>query len=158
MSSASPPPPSSMASIPPSWAPLPPTSKGPVIELWPFLGFWLRAGGFLLLFLGTLVAIVGATPGGSCYTGVCGGYVGQAANAILAAKILWTLGLGALGAGAGIRLHWGLRMPMSSSSEETAWVMAARRTNWWLLVMSVVLMLLLFLLSMLILGSGAHIL
>jgi hypothetical protein len=144
---------------PPSWTPpaqthtwgsLPGPHRGPTIELWPFLGLWLRAGGFLLLFLGTLIAVLGATPGGGCYTNTasCGtGFFGQAANALLIAKILWVLGLGGLGAGAGIRLHWGIHMPLNPSADETTWLLAARRANWTLLILSVVLLLVLLLVS-----------
>ena len=154
MSGPPPPPPASTSGSPPpawpsappthTWSALPPAHRGPTIELWPFLGFWLRAGGFVFLFLGTLIAIVGATPGGGCVTspGSCGtGFLGQAFNSILAAKILWVLGLGALGAGAGIRLHWGIRMPANATADEVAWLLGARRANWVLLVISILLLL-----------------
>lgn len=138
-----PPPPPDMTNAPPTWSALPTPPRRPMIDLFGFLGFWLRAGGFLLLFVGTLVAIAGATPGGGCVTnaGSCGnGFFGQALDAILVAKILWVLGLGALGAGAGIKLHWDLKLPVNPTTDETNWLLAARRQNWWLLVISILLL------------------
>lgn len=126
--------------------PVPP--KRAVIDPWPILGFWTRAIGFFLIFAGTLVVVFGASPGGGCYTslGSCGtGFAGQVANSIWAAKILWTLGLGALGAGAAIRLHWGLQMPANASSEQVSWILADRRMNGVLFLLSVILLLVLLL-------------
>ena len=121
-----------------------------VIEVWSFLAFWMRAIGFLLVFLGTLIAVVATTPGGGCFTspGSCGtGFLGQAANGAYAAKLLWVLGLGAIGAGAGIRLHWGLRASRDQSPEELQLVAASRRANWIVIVLSIVLLLTLLLVS-----------
>ncbi|MFI5415161.1 MAG: hypothetical protein ACHQ16_05805, partial [Candidatus Lutacidiplasmatales archaeon] len=112
------------------------------------LGFWTRAIGFFLIFAGTLVVVLGASPGGGCYTntGSCGtGFLGQVANSIWAAKILWVLGLGALGAGAAIRLHWGLQRPENAGPEQTNWILADRRMNGLLFLISVILMLVLLL-------------
>ena len=122
--------------------------KRAAIDPWPILGFWTRAIGFFLLFAGTLIVVLGASPGGGCYTspGSCGaGFVGQVANAIWAGKILWALGLGALGAGAAIRLHWGLQMPENSTSDHVAWIVSDRRMNGLLFIVSVVLLLVLLL-------------
>lgn len=126
--------------------PVPP--KRAAVDPWPLLGFWTRAVGFFLLFFGTLVAVLGASPGGGCYTsiGSCGtGFLGQVANAVWAAKILWVLGLGALGAGAAVRLHWGLQRPESASTEQTNWILADRRMNGLLFLISVVLLMVLLL-------------
>ena len=128
-----------------------------VIELWSFLGFWLRAIGFLLLFLGTLVVVVAATPGGGCFTslGSCGtGFLGQAANGVYAAKLLWVLGLGGIGAGAGIRLHWGLRSSRDQAPEELQLIAASRKANWTAVILSIVLLLVLTLTSGLFLLFG----
>jgi hypothetical protein len=117
-----------------------------MIDPWPILGFWTRAIGFLLLFLGTLIVVIGATPGGGCVTtpSSCSGFAAQALNSILAAKILWVLGLGSLGVGAAVRLHWGLRMPENPRPDEVNFIMADRRTNALLFVLCLVLLLLLY--------------
>ncbi|MCI4325903.1 MAG: hypothetical protein L3K00_08525 [Thermoplasmata archaeon] len=118
--------------------------KRAAIDPWPLLGFWMRAIGFFLVFAGTLVVVLGASPGGGCFTslGSCGtGFLGQAANSIWAAKILWVLGLGALGAGAAIRLHWGLQWPENATPEHVNWLLADRRMNGLLFLISVVLLL-----------------
>jgi hypothetical protein len=128
-----------------------------MIDPWPLLGFWARAVGFLLLFLGTLIVVSFASPGGGCVTtpSSCSGFAAQALNAVLAGKILWVLGLGALGAGAAIRLHWGLRMPENPRPDEVNFVLADRRANGLLFILSMALLLLLyFQSSFLTLGLG----
>jgi hypothetical protein len=138
-----PPPPPDMTNTPHVWSALPAPPKRPMVDLFGFLGFWMRAIGFLLLFIGTLIVVAGASEGGGCVTsaGSCGsGFAGQVLNAILVAKLLWVLGLGSLGAGAGIRLHWDLKLPVNPTTDETNWLLAARRQNWWLLVLSILLL------------------
>jgi hypothetical protein len=130
------------------WMPMPVPPKRAAIDPWPLLGFWMRAIGFLLIFAGTLVVVLGASPGGGCYTsaGSCGtGFLGQVANSIWAAKILWVLGLGALGAGAAIRLHWNLQWPDNATPEHVTWLLADRRFNAILFLVSIVLLLILLL-------------
>jgi hypothetical protein len=130
------------------WTPMPVPPPRAAVDPWPILGFWTRAIGFFLIFAGTLIAVLGASPGGGCYTspGSCGtGFLGQVANSIWAAKILWVLGLGALGAGAAIRLHWGLQRPENATPEQTNWLLADRRMNGLLFLISVVLLLVLLL-------------
>jgi hypothetical protein len=130
------------------WMPMPVPQKRTMIDPWPILGFWTRAVGFFLIFAGTLVVVLGASPGGGCYTNAasCGiGFIGQIANAIWAGKILWVLGLGALGAGAAIRLHWGLQMPENATSEHVAWIVSDRRMNGILFLVCLVLLLVLLL-------------
>lgn len=127
---------------------MPVPAKRAAIDPWPILGFWTRAIGFFLIFAGTLVVVLGASPGGGCFTnaGSCGtGFLGQIANSIWAAKILWVLGLGALGAGAAIRLHWGLQRPENAGAEQTNWILADRRMNGLLFLLSVILLLVLLL-------------
>jgi hypothetical protein len=128
------------------WMPMPVPPKRATIDVWPVLGFWTRAIGFFLVFAGTLVVVLGASPGGGCFTnaGSCGtGFLGQVANSIWAAKILWVLGLGALGAGAAIRLHWSLQWPENASPEHITWLLADRRMNGLLFLISIILMLIL---------------
>lgn len=117
--------PASAPPPPPTWTNLPsPPPRGGMVSLsMGSLSFWARALGFVLLFIGTLVAIISATPGAGCFgtnpsCGPTSGFVTGAANAILAAKILWSLGLFFLGAGAGLRLHWGMNRSSSLSSDE----------------------------------------
>lgn len=108
------------------------------------LSLWGRALGLLLLFVGTLVVVVGATIGGNCFAsaGNCTStsWYSQVANSILTAKILWTLGLFFLAVGASAKLHWGLQAPTSGKSEDMTWVMAERRANYWILTLSIILM------------------
>jgi uncharacterized membrane protein len=140
------------------WMPMAVPQNRPMMDPWPILGFWTRAIGFFLLFLGTLIVVIGATPGGGCYTspGSCGtSFLGQMANSIWAAKILWALGLGALGAGAAIRLHWGLRMPDHATPEQLSWIASDRRANATLFVLSIVLMMVLLLASYLVIAGAA---
>jgi hypothetical protein len=138
-----PPPPPDMTNAPPTWSALPSPPKRPMVDLFGFLGFWLRAAGFLLLFVGTLVVVAGASEGGGCVSTAnsCGtGFASQVLNAILVAKLLWVLGLGALGTGAGIRLHWDLKLPVNPTTDETNWLLQARRQNWWIFVLSILLL------------------
>ncbi|HEV8049708.1 MAG TPA: hypothetical protein VGP88_03845 [Thermoplasmata archaeon] len=142
---------------PPMWTPMGVPQRRMMIDPWPLLGFWARAVGFLLLFLGTLIVVSFASPGGGCVTtpSSCSGFAAQALNAVLAGKILWVLGLGALGAGAAIRLHWGLRMPENPRPDEVNFVLADRRANGLLFILSMALLLLLyFQSSFLTLGLG----
>lgn len=129
--------------------PVPPKRTITITDPWPLLGFWTRVLGFFLLFAGALVVVAGATPGGNCYSSAtaCSGFASQAANSILAARILWVLGLGALAAGAAIRLHWGIRMPEGAKPEDVTWAIADRRTNALIFVVCIVLMFLIFLIS-----------
>jgi hypothetical protein len=128
--------------------PVPPKRTITITDPWPLLGFWTRVVGFFLLFAGAIVVVAGATPGGNCYSSSgCSGFLSQAANAVLAARILWVLGLGALGAGSAIRLHWGLRMPEGAKPEDVTWAIADRRTNALIFIVCVVLLFVIFLVS-----------
>ena len=137
---APPPPPNAP---PLAWTPISPPSRR--FDPMTMAAFWGRAIGFVLLFLGTLIAVAFATPGGGCFTAppACGGgstFITGAANAILAAKILWAIGLFFLGAGAGLKLHWGSPRPTGASSDEYRFVIHDRRLNAILLFASIVLL------------------
>jgi hypothetical protein len=125
------------------WMPMQVPPKRAMMDPWPLLGFWTRVVGFFLLFVGALVAVAGASPTGtSCSSAsACSSFVSQAADSILAARILWILGLGALGAGAAIRLHWGLRMPDTAKPDQVTWILADRRMNGLVFLVSIILML-----------------
>jgi hypothetical protein len=135
--SAVPPPP------PPMWMPVAPSSR---MNYWPMLAFWGRAIGFILLFVGTLVAVIWVSISSSCYTTTttCGnlgsGYLSGVANAVVVSKILWAIGLFFLGAAAGIKLHWASPRPQGSAAEDTAAWAADRRMNGLLLTVSIVLL------------------
>lgn len=109
----------------------------------PSLAFWARAIGFLLLFIGTVVAVAFATVPGSCFgtpPGCASGFLGGAANALLAARILWSIGLFFLGSGAGIKMHWALSKTSTASSDEVRAMIHDRWMNALLVVLSVVLL------------------
>ena len=84
---------------------------------WPLVVAAGRVAGIILIFVGTLVEVAFASVPGSCFTTppTCDGFATQAANAIIAAKLLWSLGLFCLAGAAGIRLQGGM-MPKSSPS------------------------------------------
>jgi hypothetical protein len=78
----------------------------------------MRILGFLLLFVGVLVAISLASPNGTCYAGStsCTGstltnYLSGAANGVLVGKLLFTVGLFFLGASSGIMIQWLYQRP-----------------------------------------------
>jgi hypothetical protein len=126
------------------WMPMPVASPAARALPWPMLSLWGRALGLILLFLGTLIVIVGASTGGNCFTSTaCFGntsWESQVANSILVAKILWTLGLFFLAIGASAKLHWGLQAPTSGKTDDMNWMMAERRANYWILTLSILLM------------------
>ncbi|MCI4368456.1 MAG: hypothetical protein L3K09_02690 [Thermoplasmata archaeon] len=112
-----------------------------------FLG---RALGFILLFAGSLVAVVAASYGGGCWTSVTScvnnaSWASGVANAILTSKILWVIGLFFLGAASGLKLHWELPMPSSGGSDQVAFVIADRRLNGLILILCIVFLFLILL-------------
>ena len=112
---------------------------------WNMIAFLGRMLGFVLIFVGLLLAIVGVSPLGGCYTsaGSCFGnttWLSGVANYIVAAKLLWAIGLFFLGAGAAVKLHWALPMPTSGRAEEVAYVAAERRANHLIILVVVLLM------------------
>lgn len=114
----------------------------PMMNPWPLLALWSRIIGFVLLFVGTVLEIAFASVPGSCFTSpsTCGSWLVGAANGIIAGKILWAIGLGALGAGAGIKLHWGLKMPTTGRTDDVTWALADRRLNGLLFLVSIILL------------------
>jgi hypothetical protein len=128
------------------WMPMQVPPKRAMMDPWPLLGFWTRVVGFFLLFIGAIVIVAGASPtGNSCSSAsACTSFAMQAANSIFAARVLWILGLGALGAGSAIRLHWGLRMPENPKPDEVTWILADRRANGLIFLASIVMMLVIF--------------
>lgn len=118
-----------------------------VIDLHAMVTFWGRALGFVLLFVGTLVYVAVASPTGGCLTDpTClSNFPSNAANAILAGKILWCLGLFFLGAAAGLKLHWKLGPSPGASPEQMAWIRTDRWINVALVFLSVILLFVLLL-------------
>lgn len=68
---------------------------------WDMMGFLAKGVGLLLVFVGTLIGVIGLNPPAS-------GLPSQStvANSILATRILWTIGLAGIAAGAGIKLRY----------------------------------------------------
>lgn len=129
---------------PPMWVPMP--AAQPRRDLMPMLAMWLRLIGFLVVFVGVLVAVVAVSTPGSHFTNPCStstactNEVAGYANGVIAAKVLFLIGLLMVGGGAGIKLHWGLRAPAPGHSDEQAWVLADRRFNGLLFIVSIALM------------------
>ncbi len=127
---------------PPMWAPaggsyLPNMRHDP----WGAISFASRAVGFLLVFVGAIVLVAAVSIPGSCYTSACGtSWLSSAATATLIAKILAVLGLAALGFGAAVKLHYGLRASSTSSADEGRIIASERRLNGALFIASVVLL------------------
>ncbi len=142
MASSLPPAPPSPAAPPPVWMPTAAQPLVPRAAIIPLLALWGRIIGFVLLFVGTLIAVAwGNIPGGCLTTpSSCTGFPAADANAILAAQVIWTIGLFFLGGGAGIKLHWGLQNPASGRPEDVRWVVADRWVNVVLVVLSIWLM------------------
>lgn len=104
----------------------PPSTPRPVP--WSLLSDLARGLGLLLLFVGTLVDVIGGTYPADCFTSTCTTSTSASLQyAILAARILWVLGAFGLSSGAAIQLHFVLVTPESDSSEENARYLAARR-------------------------------
>jgi hypothetical protein len=112
----------------------------------PMASFFLRMLGFTILFLGTLIAVAFANPGGGCFsTGstACGAgssFATGAATAILTAQVLWAIGLFLIGAGAGLKIHYGLQAPAGGTPEAYQFIQKDRRTNSVLLMIVIVLL------------------
>jgi hypothetical protein len=110
---------------------------------WGMISFISRALGFLLLFIAALVTVAIVSVPGDCFTTAanCGvTYLSNAATAIVVAKILAIIGLGALGFGAAVKLHYGLRSTSATTPDEGRFVAAERRANMGLFIASVVLL------------------
>lgn len=113
---------------------------------WGMISFFSRAVGFLLLFIAALVIISIVSVPGNCVTtpSNCGAtYLSNAYTAIVVTKILAVLGLAALGFGAAVKLHYGLRASSATSPDEGRIVAAERRANMGLFIASIVLIVIL---------------
>ncbi len=104
-----------------------------------------RLLGIILIFLGTLIAVIGASVPGSCFPSGCSGFITQAANAILVGKILWVLGLFGIAGASGLRLQNGFMPGSSISSDEGDGKVARIRGNLLIVIISVLLMALILL-------------
>ena len=145
-----PPPPAASYPYPTAPAPAPPSvplserwsaealaAKGP----WALLAMVSQAIGLLLLFIGTLVIVVAGSTPADCFTSTCGTSVGQnVAYGIETARLLWTIGLFGLAAGAGLRLQVVNVHPTGTTPEETRLFLARRRGEFILLIVSILLL------------------
>jgi hypothetical protein len=131
---------------PPMWAPaggsyLPSLRHDP----WGMISFASRAIGFLLLFIAGIVLVAAVSVPGSCYTtpGSCGtSWLSNAATATIIAKLLAVIGLAALGFGAAVKLHYGLKASASTTADEGRTIASERRVEGGLFIASIVLIVL----------------
>jgi hypothetical protein len=136
--------PAPAAPPPPMWAPaggsyLPNMRHDP----WGMISFASRAIGFLLLFIAALVMVAAVSIPGSCFTTPtsCGAtWLSNAATATLIAKLIAVIGLAALGFGAAVKLHYGLRSSSSTTPDEARIIASERRVSGALFIASIVLL------------------
>jgi hypothetical protein len=128
---------------PPMWAPaggsyLPNMRRDP----WGMISFASRAIGFLLLFVAAVVLVAAVSIPGSCFPAGsnCTSWLSGAATATLIAKLLAVLGLGALGFGAAVKLHYGLKPSGSATPDEARLLASERRLNGALFIVSLILL------------------
>ncbi len=141
-----PPAPAPAAAPPPMWAPaggsyLPNMRHDP----WGMISFASRAIGFLLIFIAALVFVAAVSIPGSCYTAPtsCGDtWLSNLATATLIARLIAVLGLAALGFGAAVKLHYGIRQTSATTAEEAQIIASERRVEGALFIASVVLLIL----------------
>ncbi|MFZ0891658.1 MAG: hypothetical protein WAN77_04555 [Thermoplasmata archaeon] len=140
-----PPPPDTTAYFPPAPPPAPASGMKMMMPKlpWTSLEFLAKAGGFLLIFIGTLVAVLFVSIPASCVgTGGCGtGTLQGLLNAFIAARVLWTIGVFGIGAGAGLKL---LQINQAAESgsvpeDKMPWLMRQRRSNGVLFILSLLL-------------------
>jgi hypothetical protein len=113
---------------------------------WALLASLGRLVGLLLLFVGTLVAVLFASPPADCYTSACGnGTLSDIQYGILTSHLLWTLGAAALLAGASIKLHYVLSESTASGADGNSRFLAQRRTETALVLVSIGILLVLLL-------------
>jgi len=114
-------------------------ARGP----WAFLAMLGQGMGLLLLFVGTLVMVlVGSNPA-DCFTAAppCAGSTAQSvAYGIETARLLWTIGLFGIAAGAGLRLQIVNAHPLPTTPEETRIYLARRRGEFVILVVAILLL------------------
>jgi hypothetical protein len=88
---------------PPPWTPMPqpmPMMAPPARPMnWSLLGFIGKALGLLLIFVGTLVGVIGLNPSTTPN-------ITTIDNTVLVTRLLWTIGLAAIATGAGIKLRY----------------------------------------------------
>lgn len=132
---------------PPVWAP----AGGPYLpnlrhDPWGLVSFASRAIGFLLIFISALVIVAVVSYPGGCYvTGTppsnCGlTWAANAATGTLIAKLIAVIGLAALGFGAAVKLHYGLKTSSATTADEGRVLASERRANGALFIASIVLM------------------
>ncbi|MGP8078314.1 MAG: hypothetical protein ACLQD8_06875 [Thermoplasmata archaeon] len=113
---------------------------------WRLLSLLGRGGGFLLLFVGTLVDVIAGSFPADCFTSHCSGSTSAGIQyAILFARILWTVGAFGLASGAGIELHFVLQNPEANGAEENARFLARRRAAFVLLLVGIAILFVLLL-------------
>ncbi len=114
-------------------------AKGP----WAFLAMLGQGIGLLLVFVGTLIMVVAGSNPADCFTAnpACGASTAQGvAYGIETARLLWTLGLFGIAAGAGIRLQIVGATSLPTTPEQTRIYLARRRGEFVILVVSIVLL------------------
>lgn len=119
---------------------MPPTSHPPNYGM---ISLVARFVGFVLLFIGTLLVILGVEPSGSCFNSTaCNGtgWISGAANYLVVGKLLWAIGLFFLGCGAGMKLHWKLGWTDGMGSEQTRWVTWERAANYAIIIVVIFLL------------------
>jgi hypothetical protein len=113
---------------------------------WGMISFASRAIGFLLVFVAAIVMVAAVSYPGSCITGAAPTtsctvtWASNAATAILVAKLLAVLGLAALGFGAAVKLHYGLKATSATSADEGRMMASERRVEGALFIASIVLL------------------
>jgi len=113
---------------------------------WSQLATASRGVGLLLLFLGTLVAVLFASFPADCFTMTCtGNDAASVQYGILASRLLWTLGAFGLVAGAALKLHYVLEEPRADGPEATQRYIAHHRADFLLLLVGIAILLLLLL-------------
>jgi hypothetical protein len=108
----------------------------------------LRLLGFALFVVGALVMIVSATQPGNCYTtspptNCALNYLSGAYTGALVGKLLAVIGIAIFIAGAGFRMHFGLKPSADTKPEEYQYIIADRRFNGWLIIILILVIVLL---------------
>jgi hypothetical protein len=113
---------------------------------WGMISFFSRAVGYLLVFIAALVTVAIVSVPGNCIPtpSNCGvTYLSNAASAVIVAKVLAIIGLAALGFGAAVKLHYGLRASSATSPDEGRIIAQERRANMGLFIATIVLLVIL---------------
>ncbi len=85
---------------------------------WSMIAFASKALGLLLVFVGTVVGVIGLNPSTAPNLGTID-------NAVLATRLLWTIGLAAVATGAGIKLRFVVPVPAGDLPDGQARVLRA---------------------------------